>query len=711
MKIKRTILLLCLFLLTKGIEAQSIINGTVVNSKGTFLSDVSVVPEGAGSTITQKDGTFEIIFPSDSSSIAIHFSCLGYKPKKVKLYKSEKNVQILLSETATEMNEIVVTSPKYSRFSNYAAQIIKLNRFEVYTNPQALGDVIGSLQIMPGVQRNDNNGRLIVQGGATDETQTFVDGLLLFNQYNLEQKNVSVRSRFSPDLFNGVSLQSSGYGAQYGNALSGILQLNTIAGEDMDEKMDINVSSVSVESSLIHKTKNTSLRGNVAYMNLTPYGSLIKDNYTWHKYFNQFSSDLFMANHFNSGAEIKTHVFYSKSGVDYSYANVDNKFINNNLLENNFLSSIVADIPISNNSSLYAGANIAYNNFSGTDVSIITDSVNDVKINSHHKLAFLFRKNTVTNSFGVENVYSKLSESYHLNSLYKLKFENNQLAIYDDISLLINKFNANIGLRGEYSTLIKEYALSPRIYMAYKFSAENIVSLSMGRYFQLPNEKYLKFSNKIGYNDAYSTTISYSYANKLSKLQIDMFWKKYNHLTTFDLENFYYTNIANGGKGNTKGINVFWKSNTKYFEYWLTYGFLDADIINENFTKYHTPSYLSNHTFNATLKYWIKDIKTMLGSSFFVDAGSTSYKESNLELFKKTPYRNRVDISLSYVPTSSIIIHFSCQNILGRNNIYGYEYSSTGDTYRAITNPTTRFYYIGIFVTLSKNNINQLKKL
>jgi hypothetical protein len=91
-----------------------------------------------------------------------------------------------------------------------------------------LGDIGRSLQIISGVQRNENDGRLIIQGGATDETQTYVDGLLFFNQYNLQQKNVSVRSRFSPDLFNGVALQSSEYGAQFGNAMSGILQLNTI---------------------------------------------------------------------------------------------------------------------------------------------------------------------------------------------------------------------------------------------------------------------------------------------------------------------------------------------------------------------------------------------------------------------------------------------------------------------------------------------------
>ena len=706
------IAIICLFILLAGnVDAQVIINGTVVNSKGALLPDVNIIPEGSMQTVTQKDGVFKITCPADSVSIDVTFSRIGYDTKSIKLYKGETDVQILLTDNTVNMDEVVVVAPKYSRFSNYAAQMIKLNRFEIYTNPHALGDITGGLQIMPGVQRNDNDGRLIVQGGATDETLTFVDGLLLFNPYNLKQKNVSVRSRFTPDLFRGVALQSSGYGAQYGNAMSGILQLTTVSGEDMEDRIDMNVSSVSVESSMIHKGKNSSIRGNIACMNLTPYGSLVKDAYTWHRFYNQLSADLFVTNQFNSGVEIKTHLTGNRSNVDYSYNNIDNQSVRNCLNEDNFLSGIVADIPVSGHASLYAGVNFAYNRFSGTDVSLVSDSVSDRRINSHQKLAFVCKTGIFTNSAGIENVYSKLDESYHIDSLYRLNYSNSQMALYDELSFIINRFSANVGFRSEYSSLLKKHAFSPRLYVAYKLSAENILSFSTGRYFQIPNEKYLKFSYQSGYNDAYSSTISYSYVRKLSKFQADIFYKKYNHLTAFDLNNFYYYNITNRGSGTSKGMNIFWKSNSRYLEYWLSYGYLNASLINDNFDKYHTPSYLSGHTFNATLKYWVSGLKTMAGTGFFIDSGAMSYKENTPDISKKTPYRCRADVSLSYVPAPSLIIHFSCQNLLGRKNVFGYEYSSAGDTYREITNPAARFYYIGIFLTLSKSKTNQLKSL
>jgi hypothetical protein len=702
---------LLLALITVNMEAQVAITGKIVDSKGVLIPNVSVFAHGIAPTISASDGLFTILCPDDSTSIVTHFSCLGYKTKSIKLYQGETDIQILLVDSTLYLDEVTVRAAKYSKFSNYQAHTIKMNSFEVYTNPQALGDIFGSVQIIPGVQRNDNDGRLIVQGGGTDETQIYVDGLMLFNPYTLEQKNVSVRSKFSPDLFNGVALQSSGFGAQYGNAMSGILQLNTLSKEELNDKVDINVSSVAVESSVIHQTKKAAFRGNISYMDLTPYGKIVKDNYRWNKYFNQFSSDFFMTNYFNSGAEIKSHVFYNKSGVDYSYYNVDKQNVRNHLFENNGMASVVADVPLSTRTSFYAGANFAYNDFSGTDVSFISDSVRDIRINSHQKIAFQYRVNSITNSVGIENIFSKLKESYTLDSLYRLNFENNQIAVYDELSLLLNKVNVNFGLRGEYSTYLDKFAFSPRLYIAYKVSSKNILSLSMGRYFQLPNEKYLKFTNNVGYNDANSATFSYGYVHKLSKLQLDVFYKKYNHLSTFDTKGLYYVGIANGGKGDTKGINVFWKNNYKNLEYWLSYGYLDADVIVDNYPKKREPSYISNHVFNSTLKYWIKPIRTMFGSSFFIDSGAMVYKENDNRIATKTPPRNRLDISLSYVPTSSLIVHLSCQNVLGRNNIFGYEYSSDGSVVREISNPATRFYYIGVFLTLSKIKINQIKSL
>jgi hypothetical protein len=181
--LKNKLLFLLFILLTMKLNAQEFITGKVVNNQGSIITSVNIMPQGSSSTISKADGSFEILCPEDSTSIRVHFSHIGYKTKNIRLYNGEKNIEILLMDSVLPMNEVTISSPKYSRYSNYAAQVIKMNPFEVYTNPHALGDIFSGLQILPGVQRNDNDGRLIIQGGAPNESQTFKEGFILFNQY------------------------------------------------------------------------------------------------------------------------------------------------------------------------------------------------------------------------------------------------------------------------------------------------------------------------------------------------------------------------------------------------------------------------------------------------------------------------------------------------------------------------------------------------
>ncbi|MEI2421899.1 TonB-dependent receptor plug domain-containing protein, partial [Arthrospira platensis SPKY2] len=96
---------------------------------------------------------------------------------------------------------------------------------------------------MPGAQIVGNDGRLFVRGGEANETQTFVDGLRVAQAFNPTANNIPTRSRFSPFLFNGISFSTGGYSAEYGEALSSVLTLNTI-DEPTQNQTDISFMTV-----------------------------------------------------------------------------------------------------------------------------------------------------------------------------------------------------------------------------------------------------------------------------------------------------------------------------------------------------------------------------------------------------------------------------------------------------------------------------------
>ena len=107
------------------------------------------------------------------------------------------------------------------------ARTAVLNSLDVVTTAGALGDVTGALQTLPGTSTNGESGRLFVHGGSADETGTYIDGILVHQPYTSSAPNMAVRGRFNPFMFSGTAFSTGGYSAEYGQAMSSVLVLNT----------------------------------------------------------------------------------------------------------------------------------------------------------------------------------------------------------------------------------------------------------------------------------------------------------------------------------------------------------------------------------------------------------------------------------------------------------------------------------------------------
>ena len=114
---------------------------------------------------------------------------------------------------------------------------------DIVTTAGAAGDFVAALQTLPGTTTVNEDGRLFVRGGDATETQVFIDGLRVFQPFNATANNIPTRGRFSPFLFKGITFSTGGYSAEYGQALSGVLLLNTTDLPDQ-EKTDISIMSV-----------------------------------------------------------------------------------------------------------------------------------------------------------------------------------------------------------------------------------------------------------------------------------------------------------------------------------------------------------------------------------------------------------------------------------------------------------------------------------
>ncbi len=119
-------LVLAAMLLSISAMAQFTATGKVTDSEGNPLIGVTVAVKGtAVGAFTDFDGRFEIDVPTDAATL--EFSYIGYAPVEVQVSKDNPNVDVVMANEATQLDEVVVTglatSVKRSNLANSVAQI------------------------------------------------------------------------------------------------------------------------------------------------------------------------------------------------------------------------------------------------------------------------------------------------------------------------------------------------------------------------------------------------------------------------------------------------------------------------------------------------------------------------------------------------------------------------------------------------------------
>ncbi|MDR2127236.1 MAG: TonB-dependent receptor [Prevotellaceae bacterium] len=710
------ILFICLVVNVFGLQAQTKLSGETVDKSNNPLSGVQVnFNNGQIQTVSDSDGKFTLTYPDTLQKRIIRFHSFGYKTKTLALNKNQQTMKVILLDSVYNLGSAKVSASRNGRFSDYSAQTMQMSTFDIVTNPVALADIIANMRILPGVQANDNDGRLIIQGGNAEESQVYINDLIVSNPYSASAKNAGARSRFNSDLFEGIVLQSGGFNAEFGQALSGVVNLNTKEREQMEAKTTISVSSIYAGVTHIDKKPSYAYRANLDYVNMALSKRLNENQYRWKKDYQQIAADFFLTKEFSPNTKMTAQFNGSYAGGMYAYENIDNIPLESDMKQTYLYAQMNFYHTFSNALSLSVAGNVVIDKLSVTDIQTKSDKLTSQNTWNHNKITLQYKYRKLINRLGTEFIYNPYTETYSLVQDYISKPNSRLFSVYNDLKLfLTNNLTANVGLRGEYSDYLQKFNVAPRIYVAYRLNAKNIFSVSVGDYFQLPDMNYLKQSDAIDFASVTKGAVSYSYVKQKSKFQVDAYYKKYKDAVTYSQGKYSAEAFANAGSGYGYGVDLFWKNNIGQLEYWLTYSYNNTKKQYDYFSEKIAPPYVAPHSFNITLKYWIKSLRSMIASNYSISSGTPYYNEAfPYAKSGDTPFRNRWDISWSYLPTNWIVVHFGCQNVLGYKNIYGYEYSAiNAGVKRAITANDKRFLFLGVFVTFSKSKtVNELKNL
>lgn len=708
-----------LFLITYS-GAQSTISGKITDSKGNPLEGANVYLEGTyDGTTSDSSGNFNFQ-TSETGVQTLTVSFLSYETytntSDISLFS---NLTIKLRDDVNSLDTVVISAGNFEAGDNSKISVLK--PLDVVTTASALGDFVGALQTLPGTSTVAEDGRLFVRGGDANETQIFIDGIRVFTPFTPTTNNIPTRGRYSPFLFDGITFSTGGYSAEFGQALSSVLLLNTIEEPDQ-EKTDIGIMSVGGALGHTEKWEKSSLSVNGSYINLAPYIALFPDRNDWDKPFQGGSGEAVFRRKFNTGM-LKLYSAFETSGFALTQEDINEpegvytKLNNSNLYFNGSYRGMLTDTW-----SIFGGMSYTY---AKTDVQFITDEIEDTENSFHAKLKLKRRfSSRFKLNFGAEYFATDFTENFQnpFTQAIDYGFDNNIAAAYTEADVIFSKQLAlKGGLRLEYSALFNQYTLSPRLSVAYKTGQNSQMSLAYGNFYQNPTNNILKFNQELAAEKTSHYILNYQLNKEGQIFRAEAYYKDYDNLVKFDTEFAGFNSDYNdNGNAYATGLDLFWRDNKsiKNVDYWLSYSLLDTERDYQNFSQSATPSFANTHNLSVVGKYWIEDWKSQVGISYNFASGRT-YTDPNLEGFlnQKTKAFNSVSLNWAYLISPQKILYLSVNNVLGTQNIYGYQYANTPNANRvydrrALKPAADSFFFIGFFWTISENGTdNQLDNL
>ena len=229
-------------------DPPAVVRGRVVTASGEGVPYASVfLPGTTAGAATDSTGRFRFAVRRSGRQV-LRATGLGYAPAEAEVVLAPGDtttVQLVMGAQPVALPEATVTGASPAAD---VGTVPSLSPIEALTTPGASGDVFRALQALPGVGAPGDGAGLFVQGGDVQETHVLVDGAPVFHPYRYESPVGGTFGSVSPYLISGTTFAAGGFGAQYGNALSGVLDLETKDRPDAPmQYVNLGLAAASVE--------------------------------------------------------------------------------------------------------------------------------------------------------------------------------------------------------------------------------------------------------------------------------------------------------------------------------------------------------------------------------------------------------------------------------------------------------------------------------
>ncbi len=680
---KRQLVTFCLLFISLNLQSQNLgtISGKVFNNDtGLNLEGATIQIEDSDFfAITNSEGLFEINdIPTSSYNVKASF--IGFKSQTIfnVIVKSAGNqsLQYGLNPSSEELDEVIVVESPFKTSIETPLSTQTFSAVEIETYPGGNNDITRVIQSLPGISpsvggfRND----IIIRGGGPNETVYYIDGIEIpnINHFSTQGSSGGPVGLVNISFIKDVTLSTSSFGAEYDNALSGVLSF--VQKEANKERISGNFRIGSSEAGITLDgpvNQDTSfifsLRRSYLQFIFKAFGfSFLPDYWDYQMKLNHKIDNY---NYIN---------FIGIGSIDELTVNEPDEFDFEN-------QSTIEQIPITNQKSrtfgvtwkrIYKNSNGFFNlslsnnklenNFERFEdnVSKTNKVYSNISTEEDIKLRFI-SNNSFENykfSFGGNFQLSKYSnrtlfQFYNINYNSNIDFFKYGLFLKSSKRFFNDKLSVSFGIRTDQDNFTSENKIfeniSPRLALSLALSRNNKwnLNLTSGRYYKMPTYTSLGFrdlnnmlTNKNSkYTQSDHLVIGLEFINsESSRFTIELFDKRYSNYPVSstdmvslankggDFEVLGNEKILTIGKGKSYGMELLYQQKLKN----NFYGILSYTFFYSKFSgidKIYLPSVWDNRNlFSFTGGYKLKKNWEISSKLRYTD--KTPYAPINIEV-------------------------------------------------------------------------------
>ncbi len=157
----------------------------------------------------------------------------GFLPLTVTLRTIDRfnHFNIEIAPIPRLLEKLVVTPSTYTLLSQGPESQVVFSKEEIDLLPRLSDDLYRAIGRLPGTAGGDFSSKFTIRGGEENEVIVLLDGIEIYDPFHLKDLQ-NIFSVFDSEAIDEVTFLAGGYPAEYGNALSGVIDLKTKQPQD-----------------------------------------------------------------------------------------------------------------------------------------------------------------------------------------------------------------------------------------------------------------------------------------------------------------------------------------------------------------------------------------------------------------------------------------------------------------------------------------------